>query len=235
MLRDTQKHSLDQDPDFQWRGDSVTRIENLSDIVFALTLSLLAVAPGPPGTFGELMSVFRGAISFAFGFAILLMIWNYHYIFFRRYGLSDQRTVFLNALLLFIVLLFVYPMRFLADFMLVLLPSLFSGDFRHVATMVGNPENGANLLIIYSFGYAAVFLIIAALYGHAASKKDVLALDDNELRLTRRSRASAMVQVAVALIVAGVAGPTPVGPWAGPLYFLIWPASALVRMGAKKK
>lgn len=220
MLRPAEKKSVDQDPNFRWRGGDVTRIENLSDIVFALSLSLIAVASGPPATFTELMGIFRGGFAFAFGFAILLLIWNYHYIYFRRYGLSDQKTVFLNALLLFVVLMFVYPLRFLADFIFELIPAFFT-NFDTVARMVGGIENGEKLLIIYSFGYAAVFLIIAGLYGHAASKRDVLELDDTEFLLTRRSRASALSQAGVALFVAGVAGLTPLSAWAGPLYFLV--------------
>lgn len=228
MLRNPQKTTIDQDPHFRWRGDSVTRIENLSDIVFALALSLLAVASAPPATFSQLIDIFHGGFAFAFGFAILLLIWNYHYIFFRRYGLSDQRTVFLNALLLFVVLLFVYPLRFLADFVFTLIPAFFT-DFEQVSMMVGGVGDGAMLLIIYSFGYAAVFLIIAALYGHAGSKGKELALDADELRMTRHSRASAMVQAAVALFVAALAAFTPIGPWAGPLYFLIGAGEYLVQ------
>ena len=227
MVRDPKKTKIDQDPHFRWRGDSVTRIENLSDIVFALALSLLAVASSAPATFPQLLDIFRGGFAFAFGFAILLLIWNYHYIFFRRYGLSDQRTVFLNALLLFVVLLFIYPLRFLADFIFTLIPAFFT-DFTKVSEMIGGVGDGASLLIIYSFGYAAVFLIIASLYGHAASQSDALELDKDELRMTRRSRASALVQAGVALAVAALAAFTPLGPWAGPLYFLIGPGEFFV-------
>jgi hypothetical protein len=33
------------------------------------------------------------------------------------------------------------------------------------------------------------------------------------------------VQAGVAIFVAAIAGLTPIGPWAGPLYFLIGPAT----------
>ncbi|MEZ5891970.1 MAG: TMEM175 family protein [Parvularculaceae bacterium] len=227
MLRPAQKSAIDQDPHFRWRGDSVTRIENLSDIVFALSLSLLAVATSPPATLSELMEIFRGAFAFACGFFVLLMIWNYHYLYFRRYGLSDQRTVLLNALLLFVVLLFVYPLRFLFDFIFTLIPAFFT-DFSRIEEMVGGPESGAKLLIVYSFGYASVFAILAALYNHAASQRAALDLSEVEFRLTRHSRASALVQAAVALFVAALAAFTPIGPWAGPFYFLIGPAQYFV-------
>ena len=43
MIRDSLKDfkGLDHDPNFRWRGTNVTRIENLSDIIFALALGML--------------------------------------------------------------------------------------------------------------------------------------------------------------------------------------------------
>ncbi|MEO0674553.1 MAG: hypothetical protein AAFY32_06055, partial [Pseudomonadota bacterium] len=45
---------IDHDPDFEWRGRRVTRIENLSDIIFALALGMLVSSSQPPTTFGDL-------------------------------------------------------------------------------------------------------------------------------------------------------------------------------------
>ncbi|NNE42349.1 MAG: DUF1211 domain-containing protein [Marinicaulis sp.] len=227
MIRSTQQ-SLDQDPNFRWRGGDVSRIENLSDIVFALSLSLLAVASSAPATFVELTDIFRSALAFAAAFAILLLIWHYHYIYFRRYGLNDGKTVFLNALLLFVVLLFVYPLRFLTDFIFTLIPAFFVG-FDILEPMVRSIEDGRDLLIIYSFGYAAVFLIIAGMYGHALAKRDALDLDTIELILTTQTRDAALAQAAIALFVIAVAQFTPMSAWAGPLYFLSGPAEAWIR------
>ena len=41
-----------------------------------------------------------------------MLIWRGHYRFSRRYGLEDPYTVFLNVVLLFLVLFFVYPLKF---------------------------------------------------------------------------------------------------------------------------
>ena len=43
----------------------------------------------------------------------MFAVWNEHYKFSRRYGLWDASTVRFNAALLFIVLLYVYPLIFL--------------------------------------------------------------------------------------------------------------------------
>ena len=63
MRTELAKH-LDHDPHFEWRGQSVTRLENLSDIVFALALGMLLLTGAPPATFDELIELghwLRGA------------------------------------------------------------------------------------------------------------------------------------------------------------------------------
>ncbi len=41
MLRKAIGKQLDHDPNFRWRGKAVTRIENLSDIAFAVALGMI--------------------------------------------------------------------------------------------------------------------------------------------------------------------------------------------------
>jgi hypothetical protein len=73
------------DHGLRWRGGKISRLEGLSDAVFA----------------------------FAVCFGILFWVWYKHYRFFRRYGLADGITTALTGVLLFIVLFYVYPMKFL--------------------------------------------------------------------------------------------------------------------------
>ena len=112
MLRETIAQRLDHDPLFKWRGDHVTRIENLSDIVFALALGMLVSATSPPTNFSELGAHLLNIIPVAAGFGLLLNLWNAHFVYFRRYGLADGQTIFLNACLLLVVLFLAYPLRF---------------------------------------------------------------------------------------------------------------------------
>ena len=55
----------------------------------------------------------RGLIAFAISFVLLFVVWLTQYKFFRRYGLNDNFTIWINALLLFVVLFYVYPLKFL--------------------------------------------------------------------------------------------------------------------------
>jgi hypothetical protein len=66
-----------------------------------------------PHSFSELVVVMRGFLPFAACFAQFVLIWLTHYRFSRRYGLEDTYTVLLNVVLLFLVLFYVCPMKFL--------------------------------------------------------------------------------------------------------------------------
>ncbi|MGH7490871.1 MAG: hypothetical protein ACREOO_00600 [bacterium] len=51
----------------------------------------------------------QGFAAFAVTFTALIGIWYCQYIFFRRYSLQDGFTFVLNAILLFVVLFYMYP------------------------------------------------------------------------------------------------------------------------------
>ena len=99
MLRGAIGKPLDHDPNFRWRGEAVTRIENLSDIAFALALGMIISGSSVPQTFAELREFLFFLVPTAAAFAIILQIWMVHYTFFRRYGVADKRIIVLNAAL----------------------------------------------------------------------------------------------------------------------------------------
>ena len=98
---------------FSLRGLENTRIESLSDGVFAIAIGLLLISTTPPTTYEELKTFTSDFVPFAFTIAMLMYIWHQHYLFFIRYGLRDAKTVAMNTVLLFLVLFYVYPLKFL--------------------------------------------------------------------------------------------------------------------------
>src|SRR2546423_3965653 len=98
---------------FRMRGAAMSRIDAFSDVVFGFALTLLVVSLEVPKDFSGLHEVVRGFVPFAICFVTLLTLWHSHYVFFRRYGLHDQFTILLNSALLFVVLFYVYPLKFL--------------------------------------------------------------------------------------------------------------------------
>ena len=99
------------------RRHEVSRLEAFSDAAFAFALTLLVVSLDVPQSYDQLMQIMRGFPSFACCFALLVWIWYEHNLFFRRYGLHDPWTVFVNGMLLFVTLFYVYPLKFMFDSM----------------------------------------------------------------------------------------------------------------------
>lgn len=188
----------------------MTRLEAFSDAVFAFSITLLVVSLEVPKTFRELMEAMRGFVSFAVCFAALANVWYNHMRFFRRYGLQTPCVVFLNCALLFFVLFYVYPLKFLFGLLIL-------GD-GHM-----DVSEARTLLIVYGGGFAAVFLVLALLYLYAWSQRSGLALNPVELGRTRRSLVnhSAMVVIALLSILLAVVLPLNLIGLAGYFYFII--------------
>jgi low temperature requirement protein LtrA len=163
---------------FRLRGREVARIEAFSDAVFAFAATLLVVSLEVPKTFAELQASLHGFLAFGLSFTALLTIWAVHNSFFRRFGLQDRMTVILNSALLFTVLYYVYPLKFLTVSLSAWLlgePGPRGGEAR-----IGNLHDLGTLFVIYSLGFVAVFFCVALLYWHAARQKEALELTDLE-------------------------------------------------------
>jgi uncharacterized membrane protein len=206
---------------FRWRGGEISRLEGFSDAVFAFAVTLLVVSLEVPRTYRELAVTMRGFLPFAICFTALVLIWREHYVFFRRYALQDNATVWLNAALLFVVLFYVYPLKFL--FTLVVSEVLhFSAAGAEPAI---EPAQMPALFVIYGSGVVAIYLLLALLYAHALRRGEELELTPVERFDTRSSIVSHLLAAAVGLISIGIALVVPprlVG-LAGYAYFLFAP------------
>jgi uncharacterized membrane protein len=195
---------------FKWRGGEVTRLEHFSDAVFAFAVTLLVVSLEVPKSFPELMEALRGFVAFGACFAMLVLVWLYHCHFFRRYGLHDGCATVLNSVLLFFVLFYVYPLKFLAFAMLAGRAPMNHHDIR-------------STVIVYGAGFAAVFLTFALMYWHAWNKRDQLALDAIEGLRTRHILINhlAMGVIGLGSVLLALTLPERQVGWAGYFYFVI--------------
>jgi hypothetical protein len=191
---------------FRWRGGEVTRLEQFSDVVFAVALALLVVSLDVPDTVPELVTVLRQFPAFGITFAVFTWIWYTHYVYFRRFGFVDALTTTLNAGLLFLVLFYAYPLRFMFG---ALFRGFTGGGFSFTFA------EGRLLMIVYSLGFVAVFAMFALMYRHALHLSDELELDAVELLVTRATMQAHLLVVAVGAGSCALAAFGP--PWAVPL------------------
>ena len=205
---------------FRSRGEDVWRVEGFCDAVFAFAVTLLVVSLEVPASFDELLATMRGFFAFAICFALLLTLWYEHYKFFRRYGLRDTLTVYLNAVLLFLVLFFVYPLKFLF--------TLLADQLLGFSDEVIESSQVPLLMAIYGAGFVAVQLVFVMFYWRAYSLRGALNLDAYELSVTRQEIQSFLVNVSVGLasVLLAILGGAEASSWAGMFYLLIFPLQA---------
>jgi len=204
-----------------FRNHEVTRLEGFSDAVFAIAVALLVVSLEVPKTMEKLEGLARGFVPFALMFAMVCWVWWEHNKFFRRYGLQDAWTAFLNALLLFVVLFYVYPLKFLTIW---LLGGLFELDDRPTVERV---EQVRTLMLLYSGGIVLIFGTFVALYRHAWGHRDRLRLSPAEviqLRFGLRAHVLSLSLGVASMIIALVS--VRLAFFAGIIYVLMGPLQA---------
>jgi uncharacterized membrane protein len=163
---------------FRLRGTHMSRIDGFSDVVFGFALTLLVVSLEVPRTYDEFHAAIIEFLPFAVCFFFLILIWQAHFRFFRRYGLHDRVTIWINCALLFAVLFYVYPLKFLF--------SVATG--RHTALGVfTNPYQPREMMIVYGLGFAAIYFCLTALYFNAWRLRAGLRLNPLEVALTLAS------------------------------------------------
>lgn len=209
---------------FRMRAREVSRIEAFSDVVFGFALTLIVVSLEVPKNYNDLMAIMRGFPAFAICFATLVWIWHEHHKFFRRYDMRDEGTIALNAVLLFLVLFYTYPLKFIF--------SLVTGEAD------GRYGDAAVLFSVYGGGFIGIFLMLFLLNWRAYRKRAEMRLNEFEVHDTVTSLVFYGAYCVIGL-VSIVFGWTLEGNWlrlAGWTYFMIGPVSAFIgyRRGSQR-
>jgi uncharacterized membrane protein len=199
---------------FRVRGREVSRVEGFSDVVFGFALTLIVISLEVPKDYEALMTALRSFPAFAICFAMLTWIWYVHHTFFRRYALSDEITIALNTVLLFVVMLYIYPLKFIF--------SIVTGEIQGTA-------HAGNLFIIYGLGFAGIFALFVLMHMHALRKREELELTALEIHDTYSMMIMYGSYVGIGIvsaIIGAMANTAATMQWAGFIYFALGPVSA---------
>lgn len=238
MIRETlSKKEIGKSSDFKWRGAEGSRLESLTDGVFAFAITLLIVSLQVPNSFNELLNTMKSFPAFGITLTAIIAIWYAHYIFFRRYGIQDSYIVILNSVLLFVVLFYIYPLKFLATILInywILNPAF---GFNIPVEITMDNSQGGQLMIIYGFGYLLIALVFILFHSHAYKKRDEIELNEIEKLLTLGSIKFWGINVSTAalsllIVIIGGVDYTGLSGW---IYFLIGPASTVNGILIRKK
>jgi hypothetical protein len=123
-------------------------------------------------------------------FAMVCWIWYQHNVFFRRYGLQDATTTGLNCFLLFVVLFYVYPLKFVTV-----------GGLGRIVGMTDIPVITDPRLVmeLYSGGVVLIFGTFVLLYLHAWRRRADLELAPSQQILLRYTARGHLLTVMIGL------------------------------------
>jgi uncharacterized membrane protein len=195
--------SLSRRPDgFLERGASVTRLEAFVDAAFAFAVTLMVISLDHiPDTIPAMLEALKGVPAFAASFAQIMMFWLAHEAWSRRFGLDDDGSSRLSLVLVFLVLVYVYPLK-------ILFGSFFawiSGGWLPPVAEIRTLFDLQGMFVMYALAFATLSACLAALNWHALRARCVPALDDYERAKTRGEIARWLYSILVAALSAGVA------------------------------
>ncbi len=166
---------------------NISRLEALSDGVFAFAATLMVVSLGLEESWLARDSRVLELITFGGSFFVLIALWVVHYNYFRRTAYVDYWIIAYNTVLLFVVLYYVFPLKSLIN------------------TWLGQEpiteEGLASLFLWYSLGFVLIFLCFSLMYRRASKKVKSVSRSLNFLFYSRHFA----IYVAVAALSMGVA------------------------------
>ncbi len=164
---------------FKNRGAEMTRLESFVDAAFAFAVTLLVIGGGDniPANYAEFLVAMQQVPAFALCFASLAFFWYAHHMWSRRFGLDDPMSTFLSLMLIFVVLIFVYPLK-----------AIYSGAFNFVPGIdsraifiLDSVNDFSGLLVVFGLAFSSLSGIIAALNWHALRQSESIGLSQTEI------------------------------------------------------
>ena len=167
---------------FRNRGGEVTRAEAFFDAAFAFAITLMVISIDEiPDTTEKLLNALKTVPAFAASFLVIVLFWNGHSEWSRRYGLNDRRSQRISLLIVFLVLIFIYPLRMVFG-------SFFawvSGGWLPAQMTLESVADLRVMFVVFALAFGTLGAAMYALYRHAWSLRDRLQLDRREQTYTR--------------------------------------------------
>lgn len=183
VLDEVSLQKLSVNNGFRLRGASMTRMEVFSDAAFAFALTMLVVSVGAvPQNHDELINALKSIPAFAMSFTQLAAFWLAHRTWSNRYGLEDKSSTFLTLLMIFFILVFVYPLRLIFSAFC----AFISGGWLPSDFIINSIQELSSLFIVYGIGYAVLATLVCLLYMRSYRIRRALRLNEREILQTRR-------------------------------------------------
>ena len=194
---------------FRERGGEVTRMEAFVDAAFAFALTMLVISVGTiPDTVPKLIDAMKGIPAFAGSFALIAAFWYQHVTWSRRFGLDDSGSVLLSLLLVFLVMVFVYPLKAMAA----MLFGWLSGGWLPFGFSGITIDGLRAMFVLFAIVYGSMASVISLLYLRAWRQREMLELSIDEKVETIVRIGDGFKSVVVAMLSVAVAFAMPANP-----------------------
>ena len=148
------------------RGDKVTRLEAFVDAAFAFAVTLLVISGDQiPTSITMLQDAMKQIPTYAASFIIIMQFWMNHADWSRRFGLEDAMSDRLSILLVFVLLIFVYPLKMVFSSFF----SLISGGYLPTQFSISQWSEVPVLFQTFAIGFGSMALIVCLLFWRALS------------------------------------------------------------------
>jgi uncharacterized membrane protein len=182
MSHEVDLDSLTVKSGFRLRGAQMSRLETFADAAFAFALTLLVISfDAIPESYAELNAALKSVPAFAASFAIVVMFWVAHRIWSERYGLDDAVSTILTCLLVFIIMVYVYPLRAMMALSLNSMTDGWVPSELHLESY----EQARGMFIIYGVGWVSANATLVLLNYRALRLAESLRLNELEIFETR--------------------------------------------------
>ncbi|MDP2160888.1 MAG: TMEM175 family protein [Flavobacterium sp.] len=181
------------DPRIRYRGENASRLDNLTDAVFGIAITLLIFNLANPNSFADLLTFTKTLPAFLISISFIVLIWNEHLTFSEIYTLNDTRLTILNTLFIALVIFYVYPLRFL---------TLFLTNFFFDTDIEVNIEGHQvpYLMIYYGFVAFALYFVLYLFYQRVAKMKTELQFNTFEEFHTKSQKSRLLIMFSVPLL-----------------------------------
>lgn len=99
----------------------------------------------------------------------------------RHYGIENNITIVLSFSLVFVLMIYVYPLRLIFSALF----AWISGGFFLSEFTITSISELTSLLAFYGFGFATISILLGLLFLHVQKTKDEIILDEVKILLTK--------------------------------------------------
>lgn len=195
---------------FRYRGLKGSRLETLTDTIFGFAITLLIISSEVPKNYIELQVSMYSFLGFIFCTMLIMTIWQSHKTFFLQYGLQDSKTNILNTILVFVLLFYIYPLKYLFSYLgtaIYVKIKIILGDnsqalqlaIKRLKDANLNSEQWLDITLRFSVALAIIYLLFLLLHIHAFKLKNKLKLNQKEVFITITSIQEYIIFLSIAV------------------------------------